>query len=289
MTTEEALTRLAESSAEAIASVLELFAPGAVETGGVQIHTRGADPLSTLSGPVIVASVSYVDGVTGGNLFAITARGAHRMAAAMMGTEPDLDAEIGELEMSAVGEAANQMLAAAAAATSGVLGQAIQISPPETRLLSEAALEDDGAGAHVVSASFTFAGEPCRLVQLVPSAFTVRMTRALDELSAEVPGPAASAGGTPDAGSPAGEADASLADALREVTVRLSAELGRTRMPIGRLVDLPTGHVVELDRDVEEPIDLYVNGRQFALGRLLVDDAGAWTVRIDQITLDPIP
>jgi flagellar motor switch protein FliN len=47
--------------------------------------------------------------------------------------------------------------------------------------------------------------------------------------------------------------DASLAGELRQVTVRLTAELGRTRMPIGRLVDLPTGHVVELDRDVEEP------------------------------------
>jgi flagellar motor switch protein FliN/FliY len=83
-----------------------------------------------------------------------------------------------------------------------------------------------------------------------------------------------------------GSPDASLADALRQVTVRLTAELGRTHMPVGRLVDLPHGHVVELDRDVDDAIDLYVNGRRFALGRLLVDDAGAWTVRIDQIVLD---
>jgi flagellar motor switch protein FliN len=83
-----------------------------------------------------------------------------------------------------------------------------------------------------------------------------------------------------------GPPDASLADALRQVTVRLTAELGRTHMPVGRLVDLPHGHVVELDRDVDDAIDLYVNGRRFALGRMLVDRAGAWTVRIDQIVLD---
>src|SRR4051794_4809375 len=121
MTTDAPLTRLAESSAEAIRGVLELLAPGAVEPGGVQIHVRGSDPLASLAGPVIVTRVSYVDGVTGGSLFAIAAKGAQRLAAAMTGTEPDEDAEIGELELSAVGEAANQILAAAAAATSAVL------------------------------------------------------------------------------------------------------------------------------------------------------------------------
>ena len=38
---------------------------------------------------------------------------------------------------------------------------------------------------HMVSVAFTVLGEPCRLVQLVPNAFIVKMTRALAELEAE--------------------------------------------------------------------------------------------------------
>jgi flagellar motor switch protein FliN/FliY len=41
--------------------------------------------------------------------------------------------------------------------------------------------------------------------------------------------------------------------------------------------------VVELNRSAEEPIDLYVNGRRFATGRLMVVDGTEWAVRIDTV------
>jgi flagellar motor switch protein FliN/FliY len=40
--------------------------------------------------------------------------------------------------------------------------------------------------------------------------------------------------------------------------------------------------VVELDRSLDEPIDLFVNGRRFATGRLVVVD-GDWVVRIESV------
>ena len=45
-------------------------------------------------------------------------------------------------------------------------------------------------------------------------------------------------------------------------------------MPSAEVVGLPPGAVVELDRQADEPIDLYVNGRRFATGRLVVVDGG---------------
>ena len=51
------------------------------------------------------------------------------------------------------------------------------------------------------------------------------------------------------------------------------------------VVGLPHGAVVELDRAPDEPIDLFVNGRRFATGRLVVVD-GDWAVRIESV-LDP--
>jgi flagellar motor switch protein FliN/FliY len=124
-------------------------------------------------------------------------------------------------------------------------------------------------------------GEPCRLIQLVPNAFVVRMTRALDELGTEVPSaePAAASVAPAAAGTPAGPGTPSLAG----IPVRVWAELGRAQMPSAQVVGLPSGAVVELNRSAEEPIDLYVNGRRFATGRLMVVDGTDWAVRIETV------
>ena len=65
--------------------------------------------------------------------------------------------------------------------------------------------------------------------------------------------------------------------------MRVCAELGRARMPSAQIVGMPTGAVVELNRQADEPIDLYVNGRRFATGRLVVVDGADWAVRIESI------
>jgi flagellar motor switch protein FliN/FliY len=54
-------------------------------------------------------------------------------------------------------------------------------------------------------------------------------------------------------------------------------------MPSAQVVGLPAGAVVELDRQADEPIDLYVNGTLFATGRLVVVDDTDWAVRIDHV------
>jgi flagellar motor switch protein FliN/FliY len=67
-----------------------------------------------------------------------------------------------------------------------------------------------------------------------------------------------------------------LEETLRNIPVRVWVELGRAAMPAGRLAGLPPGEVVELDRDVDDPVELYVDGMRFATGRLVVsDDDGA--------------
>ena len=58
-------------------------------------------------------------------------------------------------------------------------------------------------------------------------------------------------------------------------------------MPSAEIVGLPAGAVVELNRQADEPIDLYVNGRRFATGRLMVVDGADWAVRIETILGQP--
>ena len=76
---------------------------------------------------------------------------------------------------------------------------------------------------------------------------------------------------------------APLGAALRAVPVRVWAELGRARMPAGTSLDLPTGSVVELDREVEDPVDLYVDGLHFATGRLRVAEDGSLQLEVEQV------
>ncbi len=60
---------------------------------------------------------------------------------------------------------------------------------------------------------------------------------------------------------------------LFDVPVTVSAVLGRTRMPIGDLLKLGPGSVLDLDRSVGEAIDIFVNNRLVARGEVvLVED-----------------
>jgi flagellar motor switch protein FliN len=281
-TTDAALMKLGESTAEAAAGLLEMFAPGKVQVSGVSVVAGDANPLDGLPAPCVATSVSYTEGVTGGNVFILTFEGARQLAAAMMGMEEpeDPDApELSELELSAVAEAANQMMASAAGATSSVLGTEVEIGPPETKsydTVADAAHVYPGT-PHAIRVAFSVCGEPCRLVQFVPNAFVVRMTRAFDELSAVVP----EAG---DAPPPAADGESTLQrPSLAGIPVRVWAELGRAQMPSAELVDLPRGAVVELDQQADDAIDLYVNGTRFATGRLMVVDGTDWAVRIETV------
>ena len=281
MSTERVLVELATTCADAAADALRAFAPDAVEVGRPRVMDAGADPLANLPLPALAADVSYVDGVTGGNVFVAPLSGARALAHAMLGMgEPeDGDAPAGapapldELERSAVAEAMNQMMAAAAFATSALLGTEVEIAPPRVRDLVEDG-DADGLGEpapHATVVPITVHGCVCRLVQLVPYAFVVRMTRALDERDAEV----LSEGPTVDRSS------SGMAAALGAAEVDLWVELGRARLPAGRLAGVPGGEVLALDRLADDPVDLYVNGLRVGTGRLLVVDGSEWAVRIE--------
>lgn len=61
-------------------------------------------------------------------------------------------------------------------------------------------------------------------------------------------------------------------DAVFDVPVKVQAVLGRSRMPIGDLLRLKAGMVVELDRRVGEPVDIFVNNRLIARGEVVMID-----------------
>jgi flagellar motor switch protein FliN/FliY len=64
-----------------------------------------------------------------------------------------------------------------------------------------------------------------------------------------------------------------------DVTVRLSVELGRARMPLKDVLALGEGSVVSLDRLTDELLDVTANGRVIAHGEVIAQD-GRFALRI---------
>ena len=61
-------------------------------------------------------------------------------------------------------------------------------------------------------------------------------------------------------------------EAVYDIPVQVSAVLGKSTMEVARLLRLGKGAVVELDRKVGEPIDMYVHNRLVARGEVVVLD-----------------
>jgi len=72
---------------------------------------------------------------------------------------------------------------------------------------------------------------------------------------------------------------------LLDVNVTITAELGRVVQPLGELLKIGVGSVIELDRPVGEPVDLVAQGVRLARGEVVVVD-DRFAIRIKEIA-DP--
>ena len=77
-------------------------------------------------------------------------------------------------------------------------------------------------------------------------------------------------------------ASSSAMSVLHDVQLLVTAELGRTTMPVRDVLALAPGMVVEIDRIAGSPIDLLVNGRRIASGEVVVIDE-EFGIRITEI------
>lgn len=68
-----------------------------------------------------------------------------------------------------------------------------------------------------------------------------------------------------------GAADGNITlEAVSDIPVQISVVLGKTSMQVQQLLKLGRGAVVELDRKVGEPVDIFVNNRLVARGEVVV-------------------
>ena len=75
-------------------------------------------------------------------------------------------------------------------------------------------------------------------------------------------------------------------DALLDVSLPVVVEMGRTQMTVQEVLQLGPGSIVEIDRTVGEPVDIYVGDRRFAQGEVVVVGE-EYGVRITRVL--PVP
>ena len=81
------------------------------------------------------------------------------------------------------------------------------------------------------------------------------------------------AGGQAMREAPVGTKTAADLEQIFDVPVTVAAVLGHAKMPVGDLLKIGPGAVLELDRKVGEAIDIHVNNRLVARGEVvLVED-----------------
>lgn len=60
---------------------------------------------------------------------------------------------------------------------------------------------------------------------------------------------------------------------ILDIPLRVTVELGRTKMPVSELLNLTQGSVIELNKLAGEPMEVYVNDKLIARGEaVLVND-----------------
>jgi flagellar motor switch protein FliN/FliY len=72
-------------------------------------------------------------------------------------------------------------------------------------------------------------------------------------------------------------------EAVYDIPVLVSAVLGRATMQVSQLLKLGRGAIVELDRRVGDPIDIFVNNRLIARGEIVMIDDSRLGVTMTEI------
>lgn len=111
--------------------------------------------LSEYEKPCVFIQIKYTVGLDGSNILVLKEHDVKVITDLMMGGDgSNTDGELGELHLSAISEAMNQMMGSAATSLSTMLGKMIDISPPDASLVDLTAFKSGGDIAEFLEGTF---------------------------------------------------------------------------------------------------------------------------------------
>ena len=73
---------------------------------------------------------------------------------------------------------------------------------------------------------------------------------------------------------------------VMDIEVPITVRFGAKQMMFEEILKLDSGALVELDRRADDPVEVFVNGKAFAKGEVVVVD-GCYAVRITEVLNPP--
>lgn len=140
-----------------------------ITTPVVTLATWG-NVLSEYEKPCVFIQIKYTQGLDGSNILVLKEHDVKVITDLMMGGDgSNTDGELGELHLSAISEAMNQMMGSAATSLSTMLGKMIDISPPEASLVDLTAFKSGGDIAKFLEGTFVKIAFRMQIDELVDS------------------------------------------------------------------------------------------------------------------------
>ena len=120
--------------------------------------------------PCVFILIKYTQGLDGSNILILKEHDVKIITDLMMGGDgSNTDGELGELHLSAISEAMNQMMGSSATSLSTMLGKMIDISPPEASLVDLTAFKSGGEIAPFLEGTFVKISFRMQIDELVDS------------------------------------------------------------------------------------------------------------------------
>jgi len=109
--------------------------------------TNWDDIVESYEKPCVFIKIAYTVGLDGSNILVLKEHDVKVITDLMMGGDgTNTDGELGELHLSAISEAMNQMMGSSATSLSSMLNKTIDISPPSANLID---LHDNVSGIEI--------------------------------------------------------------------------------------------------------------------------------------------
>ena len=120
--------------------------------------------------PCVFIQIKYTIGLDGANILVLKEHDVKVITDLMMGGDgTNMEGELGELHLSAISEAMNQMMGSSATSLSSMLGKMIDISPPEASLVDLMEFKEGGEIAPFLEGEFVRVSFRLQIDELVDS------------------------------------------------------------------------------------------------------------------------
>ena len=258
--------------------------------------------------PYMVIEVEFTEGLSGKNVLIIKEYEVGVIASLMMGGDGTHSGEITEIEQSAAQEAMNQMIASSATSLSTIFNRKINISPPKSQMVNsrEQDVYEPFGGQEVVVIYFNMQIEDLvdtdimqvmepRTAKEVAKLLLDKLMAVEEEITKDE---VASVPSTQELKVESNESitfnapvnyqapvalpgDEKL-ELILDIPLKVEVVLGRSRRPVKEILNFGPGAIIDLDRLVDEDVEVLVNGTLVARGEIVVVGEN-FGVKINQI------